>query len=219
MTSTFTSLDSLGARNKAVPGFNTGGVHDRTTSVSFLTARGACTFCASCASVGAFTVGMGVGAAYGVFLALGSADATGVGAVTASGAGKVEVEGSGVSGSGSGDWAGFGSAISVGEFVLAGETTGVDTFATAPVASCCALAFSCTPDFCCVFALTLTNEIVIPSRGIAIAVPTTPRIIFGCFTRASELIRPLTQDCVFWLQWRVMHQHKHLPESVLRIDH
>ncbi len=184
------------ARNETVPGFNTGGVHDRAISVVFLTTRGACTSCAS-VGVDAFTVEMGEGVARGVSLTLGSADATGVGAVTASGAGELEAEGT--SGSGSSDWVGLGSAISVGEFVLAGEATRVDTFATAPVASCCALVFCCTPGSCCAFALTLTNEIVIPSTGIAIAVPTISRIIFGCFARASELIQPLTQDCVFWL--------------------
>ncbi len=199
MTFTFTPLVSVGARNETVPGFNTGGVHDRATSVSFLTTRGACTSCAS-VDFEAFTVGVGEGVASCVFLALGSADANGVDAVTASGGGKVEVEGSGASGSGSGDCAALGSAIPVGEFVLAGEATGIDTFAAAPVASCCALVFCCTPDSCCVFALTLTNEIVIPSRGIAIAVPTAPKIIFGCFARASELIRPLTQEIASWLQ-------------------
>ncbi len=200
VTFTFTPLVRLGARSETVPGFNTGGVHDRATSVSFLTTRGACTFCASCASIDAFTAGVGVGATLGVSTPVGSAGATGVGAVTASGGGMVEVEGSGASGSGRGDCAGLGSAISVGEFVLAGEATGVDTFATAPMASCCALVFCCALGSCCVFALTLTNEIVIPSRGTAIAAPTAPKMIFGCFARASELMRPLTQEIASWLQ-------------------
>ncbi len=200
MTLTFTSLVSWGARSETVPGFNTGGVHDRTTSVSFLTTRGACMFCASCASIDAFTVGVGVGAALGVCSTLGSADTTGVGAVTTSGAGELEAEGSGASGSGSGDWAGFGSTTSRGEFVLAGTAAGVGVSTTVLLASCCTLVFCCTPDSCCVFALTLTNEIVIPNRGIAIAVPTAPRIIFGCFARASELMRPLTQEIASWLQ-------------------
>ncbi len=188
-------LLSFGARSETVPGFNNvGGVHDPTTSVSFLTTRGACTPCASCASIDAFTVGAGVGAAIGVSLTLGAGDATGVSAVTASGGGKVEVEGSGASGSGSGDCAGLGATTSAGLFVITGEATGVDTFATAPVASCCAL------KFCCVFALTLTNEIVIPSTGIAIAAPTAPRMILGCFARARELMHPLTQEIPHRLQ-------------------
>ncbi len=193
MTLTFTPLVSWGARNETVPGFNTGGVHDRVASVSFLTARGACTLRAS-VDAEAFTVGMGEGGALRVSSTLGSVDATGVGAVTAPGASKVEAEGSGASGSGSGDRTAFGPTTSAGLFVITGEATGVNTFATAPVASCCAL------KFCCVFALTLANEIVIPSRGIAIAVPTAPKIIWGCFARASELMHPLTQEIPHRLQ-------------------